>query len=81
MSDRNDEILALYALGVPVPLLAKEYGIKVATIHKYAAEQKVKRPALPDKARYLRVSKVERMQRHMAESPSKSLSVAIEAAA
>lgn len=81
MNDRHVEILAFYALGVPVPLLSQQYGLKPNTIQKLAIEHKVKRPASSDKAVLCRVSRVERMQRHMAESPSVSLRSDMEKAA
>lgn len=81
MSDRNDEILALYALGVPVKLLSKQYGMKASAIRKLASGSSVKRPAPSEKALLARVARLERIRRHVEDNPSVPLFVTVEKAA
>lgn len=80
-SEHTDEILALYALGVPVDILARDYGMTVAQVHRFACDHKVKRPAPSDKALLNRVARTERIKRHVAEYPSQPMFSDIEAAA
>lgn len=77
----SDEVLALYALGVPVALLSKQYGVTAATIRKAASAAKVRRPAPSDKAKLNRVARAERIRRHVEDYPSAPMFSTLEQAA
>ena len=76
-----DEVLALYALGVPVAALAKQYGVKAATLRKKASNEKVRRPAPSDRALLQRIARTERIKRSIADTPSIPLFSDVEKAA
>lgn len=73
IADDTIELMALYALGVPVEALAVEYGLTETVIRKRATYHKVKRPIGSDCDWLNRVARTERIRRHVAEYPSVSL--------
>lgn len=80
-SERLEEALALYALGVPTELLAKQYGTTPGALRRYASDAKVRRPLDPDRKWMARVARAERISRNAAEYPGTSLFSTLEAAA
>lgn len=80
-SVRTEEMLALYALGVPLGAITSHYGIRTKTLQKRAQYHKVRRPSREDQAMLARVSRAERIRRHAAEYPSVSLFSQMEEAA
>jgi len=81
VSDDTIELLAFYALGVPVGALATQFGMPARAVQKRAQYWQVRRPSREDQAMLVRVARAERIRRHVEDSPSVSLFAPMEKAA
>ena len=67
------EAMGLYAIGVPAEAIAKDFGLSKSALRSLAHRHRVKRPSPAEITRRARVARTERIRRHIADYPNRSL--------